>query len=510
LRRTRINADIENEILTALITNSQFISKVCKMYKEDYFSDYGRILCKWVFDYWNTYQEAPGKNIDTIYSFEKESLKPAIAESIEAYLETLSNAYTGDDLNVNYMVEKARVYFRRKAYERLFDTGKNLMSLGRVENAVKVLGEFIDVAGTTNNWCNPFDSSYVTDYLFDLEEATNVLFRLKGALGDLVGPLERGWLVAILGPMKRGKSYWLQEILFQAAVHKKRVAYINLEMLPHGVSGRLFSRLLGVGLSTPERVRYPIFDCRHNQRDTCPVSKFRQNDIALVSGEDYRLPKWDTPGLGDYRACSVCRESDELKRYYVPEVWYTWFTPKREFSRHSLTRNVRQFTRHYGDRIRQLTYPPLSATFERIKQDLDELEWSEGFIPDIVVVDYADVVAPPNEHMNEYEHANMLWLKMKAAAIEKKQLWVTGSQTNRQGLEKELVSQKDTSGNIRKLAHVDVMLAINQTEEEKEDLIMRITCLVHRHRESSQLRQVLILSQLALGMPYIDSELCTY
>jgi len=508
LRRSIVNADIENEILTALITNTQFIRKLRGMYNEDYFSEYGKIITKWVFNYWDTYQEAPGKTISSIYSIEKETLKPAIADSIAAYLETLSSEYTGDDINVGYVLEKTQTYFRRKSYEKLFTQGRDLITLGRIDDAIKLHQNFRVELNKTAKWENVFSGGEVAEHFNELEEQSNELFSFRGALGELFGPLERGWLVGIMGPMKRGKSFWLQEALFQAATAKRRVAYINLEMLSLGVRDRLYTRLLGVGRKTPSQVKFPVFDCAHNQRDTCPVSRFRQNDIPLISGEDYHLPRWGTPGLGDYRVCTYCRNNTKLRHNFIPDVWYEWHCPKRDHTRQEVARIANAFIRHYGDRIRQITYPAYSVSIDQIIQDLNELEWVEDFYPDIVLLDYADIVAPQHAATNEYEHTDFLWKRMKGCAVEKRQLWITGSQTNRGGLEKDLVSQKDTSGNIRKLAHVDIMGAINQTDEEKEDLITRMTCLVHRHIESSQLRQVLILSQLALGMPYLDSEHC--
>jgi RNA polymerase-interacting CarD/CdnL/TRCF family regulator len=220
---------------------------------------------------------------------------------------------------------------------------------------------------------------------------------------------------------------------------------------------------------------------------------------------DRSLPKWPANGLADYRVCTECRDDKEYREHYLPDVWYTWHKPEQDMSEKAVLKTAAGFMRQYGDRIRQITYPAYSVNISDIQRDLDELAWADGFRPDVVLVDYADIVDAEVRTSSEREHLNQVWKAMKRAAGEMQALWVTASQTNRQALDKALVGQKDVAEDIRKLAHVDAMYAINQTANEKNDLITRITNLAHRHHKFGR-GQVAVLHQLDIGMPYIDSE----
>jgi len=207
------------------------------------------------------------------------------------------------------------------------------------------------------------------------------LFSFDGALGELVGPMKRGWLVAFLGPMKRGKSYWIQEAMFRAATAKKRVAYINLEMLGRDIRDREYARLIGCGKYTPDTVRFPVFDCKHNQYGTCPAKDKRTNDINLFTS-DREKPTFGSVGHGDYRVCTACRDVPDYSDYYVPDVWYIWHQPKSSYTEESVKHAVRGFVRQYGDRIRQISYPAYSVTIDEIRRDINSLIWTEGFYHD--------------------------------------------------------------------------------------------------------------------------------
>ena len=68
------------------------------------------------------------------------------------------------------------------------------------------------------------------------------------------------------------------------------------------------------------------------------------------------------------------------------------------------------------------------------------------------------------------------------------------------------MKQGDLSEDARKLGHVDAMIGINQTDQEKMDGVSRIVVTAQRYEGFSMLRQVIILQQLAAGQWCLDSE----
>jgi hypothetical protein len=506
LDRRIVNADLEDDILTALITNTEFISKVYKQYDSRYFSDYGKTIAKWVISYWEQYKQAPGRNIQSIYNVEHEKLSPDVAHNISTYLSNLNDVFEhAEDVNLDYLLDKSREYFRRKAYETLFSEGMDLVSSGRMDEAEKLHSEFRGVVQATSKWENPFSPKVVGNHFADIESGRHEVLSFRGALGELIGPLEREWLVAFLGPMKRGKSFWLQEAIFQAIVARRRVAYINLEMGTKGIREREYRRISGLPDDNNRIIKLPKFDCYNNQTGKCPLPHMRTNRISLrLKDNDYGLPDWQDANPR-YQVCTVCRGNPELRDSFIPDVWYVPWKARESLRLQTVARSIRGFARNYGDRLRQITYPAYSVTIADICRDLDELAYAEGFFPDLVILDYGDILRTEYQTGSERDRISSDWKKMKGIAGERRCLWITASQTNRIGLDKDTVSQKDIAEDIRKLAHVDVMVGINQTEAEKSELITRLNVLANRHRLFSS-AQVIVLHQLAIGATYLDSE----
>lgn len=514
LRRERVaHSDIEGDILTAMVTSTDFLNHTAGMYRKEYFTDYARLVADWVVDYYTQYHQAPGRNIQSIYKVNKEQIKPALATNIETYLTNLNSKYEDlQEFNLPYMVDQAQGYYRKRGYALLFEHGQELMRAGYVEDAQQLLNKFTDVALSTSKWENPFDPNVISRHYHDKEENTNVVLHLRGALGQLAGPLERTWLVAFTGPMKRGKSFWQQEACFNGISQKKRVAYINLEMNPYGVRDREYRRLTGLP-DEPGINIIPLFDCACNQLGACPVPQKRTNTIplyelppgvALQDVEEDLKPKYE-PGddYGGYQVCTACRGDNTGN--FITDVWYT-HTEHGEVPTSALIRQrAGQFIRQYGDRFRQLTYPAYSASLTDVNRDLDDLAYTEGFVPDMVVIDYADILAPSEQGLKGREVIDNIWKGMKRMAAERQALIVTGDQTTRQAINRQSIEQVDTSEDIRKLAHVDAKFSLNQTPTEKEYLCMRVGTLAHRHKKFTR-GEVIVLQQLGIGQIYLDSE----
>jgi replicative DNA helicase len=160
--------------------------------------------------------------------------------------------------------------------------------------------------------------------------------------------------------------------------------------------------------------------------------------------------------------------------------------------------------------LRLISYPAFSASLTDVEDDLEKLEIQEGFIPDIIIVDYADILAPEGKH-REYRHQiDEIWKRLKGMAEERSCLVVTGSQSNRMSMDKEILEEKDTAEDARKLAHTDVMLTLNQTSKEKEQGVWRVGILEHRWKKFNKRQQLMALQKFEIGQPILDGEIIYY
>ena len=90
---TRIDLSDERKILSQMILDTQFLSKLNTINTELLFeSPYTRTICSWVKEYFSKTKEAPQRNIQEIYFQKKDFIKKeSELELITEYLTTLSH-----------------------------------------------------------------------------------------------------------------------------------------------------------------------------------------------------------------------------------------------------------------------------------------------------------------------------------------------------------------------------------------------------------------------------------
>jgi hypothetical protein len=108
---------------------------------------------------------------------------------------------------------------------------------------------------------------------------------------------------------------------------------------------------------------------------------------------------------------------------------------------------------------------------------------------------------------NEYRHQlDDIWSNLKRVAQERNLLVVTATQTNRAGLDGGDLTNENVAEDMRKLAHVSKFIALNQTEKEKIDGLMRLKVLLDRD-EQSMWNDMQLLQCLRIGKFVLDSRI---
>ena len=496
-RHEVLSGDIEKRIVTGLIVDNKFCREAVPILRPKYFQiDYTRKVAQWVADYWKKYKKAPGKDIQAIFQSEEKILKPAEAGIIEEFLKEISSQYENDvNFNAEYLLDQTYKYSESRSYEILKDQIEGSLLQGKIDKAAEAIRGFNKVARETSRWVNPFDKAEVDKTLDD--DASDNLFRLPGALGELIGTLKREWLIAVMGPMKRGKSFYAWEIVYHALIARLNVAVFSLEMNSTQFKKRIYKRMTAMAEYEGE-YEYPVFDCAYNQDGSC-LKEERKNRRALVL-DDGTLPEYSRNSK--YKPCDYCRHHD--KKSYQLAWWWRTHKQKEDLSTEAIAKKVKIFKRLYGNNLRLMCHPPFSASFDDLISDLDNLEYTEGFIPDVILVDYFDITAKTSD--DERSDANTKWQRGKHLAGVRRALVINCNQSNRDSIDKKNIGQKNTGEDIRKLAHVDALFVLNQLPSEKKSGRIRIDTLVHRHDEAAEKGQVIVLQQLKLGQPFLDSE----
>jgi len=497
IRRHVVSGDIEKRIITGAIVDDNYCSQLIKMAKKHHFKiDFARTVFQWVEDYYRLYKKAPGNEIRNIFMTEQESLKEAEADLVREFLQQLSD---NSDKATPYLVDQSRDYIRERNLDMLADRIKGELARGRIDEAEEAARSYSRISKDTSQWFNPLDVANVNQVFSENE--TNRLFRFPGALGDMAGYFERDWLVAFMAPMKRGKSFWLQELAIYALMAGLKVSLFSLEMNKIAISKRIYKRIAALASFAGDH-KYPVFDCQRNQDGSC-----RKDERACSIG--IKAPGGKTPEfkiIKGYRPCQVCRGKSENN--YVLATWWLPMHQTKDFDSASVARKVKHFKTLYGDNFRVMSYPAFSASFDDCERDLDELEDREGFVSDVIAHDYFDISAPGSgtSGFSERGVADYVWKRGKGLASRRHALMATVLQSNRKSISKKSLEQEDTAEDIRKLAHVDELFGVNQTPEEKDQGVSRISTIAHRHEEFTFLGEVMVLQSLALGQPFLEDQ----
>jgi hypothetical protein len=311
-------------------------------------------------------------------------------------------------------------------------------------------------------------------------------------LGDLLGYLNRGYLVALVGPTKRGKTWNLLHWMYECLTAGLKCVFISLEGGYDYLLPRIYKQFTGYGNYTDEYL-IPVLDCYYNQQNLCKVPTKRKN-----------FAKYSGPYIFDnYNACAECREN----KWFVPSVHY--IKERREGLNFKLLKD--KFIKmekmiHQNNNLRVKVYPSYKTTLSQIETDLDVLRMTEGFIPDCIFIDYADIIKSDYKSLSSLEADNVLWKSLKGMAEERKAIVFTLTQGNRSSVDAYFTKHTLIGGFHGKIFHTDITMGLGQTEAEKDKQVCRIGLIAHRHKEFMESKQLYVLQNLSLGQVIIDAE----
>ena len=147
-----------------------------------------------------------------------------------------------------------------------------------------------------------------------------------------------------------------------------------------------------------------------------------------------------------------------------------------------------------------------TLSVKQIRAMLSVWEKQDEFVPDLIVIDYADLLIGETK---EFRHLqNEIWKDLRRLSQEKGQpLVVTATQADAASYERNKLTLSNFSEDKRKYSHVTAMYSLNQDTKgrEKEIGILRIGELLIREGDFSVGNEVYVLQNLRRGRPVISS-----
>lgn len=510
----------ERLIIIGLINSTEYLRQVRSVWDIRYIS--GRsasMIAGWCVEYYDKYEEAPDRYIEDIYYDKKKSkeIPENLIEKIEHHLENLSGEYD-EDFNVKYALDQTQKYFKERHLELHQDEVEKLQESGEGEAAQALAASY---RGLTFELVDDLDLGKEEASL-KLKNAfltvSNPLIEYPGALGDVLNDqMIRGGFVALMAAEKRGKTWWLLDMAIRAALKRNKVAFFQAGDM---TESQQLKRIGSYLTKYPTHEKYvgdiyiPEADCIMNQLDLCDKEERRCGFGVFIGGEydestirdkvqrDDLIEAWKDWG-DDYTPCTNCAE------YKTHRLGTPWLRPKK--INHVVTpeeaaKKLDAFFLNKNRHFRIKTYPNNTLYVRTIKAKLQQWEQTDGFIPAVIVIDYADLMVA--EKTKEFRHAqNEIWKDLRALSQELDCLVLTATQADAKAYEKKTLTMSNYSEDKRKYAHVTAMFGLNQDKygREKKIGIMRINELVIREGEFDTISTVSVLQSLTTGRPFLDS-----
>lgn len=148
----------------------------------------------------------------------------------------------------------------------------------------------------------------------------------------------------------------------------------------------------------------------------------------------------------------------------------------------------------------------LRALLDRYKQAGRNRDGSvrPPIIFDLVVVDYADIMAPNKRYNDVIENSKSIYVDLRAIAFDYNCAVLTATQTNREGYKSAVAKAEHVSEDFNKVRTVDLMISINKTEEEAARGEARLYFAASRNQESGF---TIVIKQNLSMMKFVEAVL---
>jgi len=451
MRRERVTADVERQILMSCIADTAYLQEIRGSLHPKYFkSSYSKTIIRWVLEYFDEYDVAPGKQIQQIYADQKDDIE---GEDDVRLISTLLSSLSEEWVQSNpvYSVKKAIVYLKQRNLQLLAEKVLQEVELGNVTEAEELVQTFDSPELKKIKGIHTLHDTQAIASAFNDE--TYELMRIPGVLGSVIGPICRGDFIGVQAFAKRGKSFFLNYI-------KEHAVYSGLKTLTFN---------------------FEISEHQYIRREWMSYTGMPKNEMVAT------MPKF-VPTTENGKKWKI--------DYYTEKR--TGFPKDKD----AIQLVQKKFGKYFqGDHI-LVTLPSKTVTVRDIERYLREYA-KEGFVPDLVIIDYADLMK--SEEHTEYRHQlDDIWSALRRIPNVWNCALATVSQSNRAAATED--TRSDLIGeDIRKVAHVTRLLGINQNKQDKENQIFRVQLLDEREG-NSLFHEVLVLSCLDFGRFVVDSQ----
>jgi replicative DNA helicase len=132
---------------------------------------------------------------------------------------------------------------------------------------------------------------------------------------------------------------------------------------------------------------------------------------------------------------------------------------------HEVDEKVKSFMDRAG-KFKVHEFPTGSMRVSDLRRLIENYK-AKGIVFDLVIVDYADLMAPERFVDNSIENSKSVYVALRGLAMQENIALLTATQTNREGAKKVVATMTDIAEDFNKVRIADIVISINRTEEER-------------------------------------------
>ena len=442
------------KILAGMIVDAVVCNKIASKWEKPglFGTNINNQIGNWCVDHFRKYGTCPRETIDSYFEdwSSNKNLDYDRIRKLEATFLQVQKLYKDFPFATEYILDLADKYFNEYRLRQVIENTVDYLDNREIEEAHKLLERNHKINfNQASNVINLVEDEEAWKNAFDLENDVSMI-TYPGVLDEFLGrAMVKDSLISFMAPDKSGKTTWLVDSAVRALRNKRKVAYFEVgDMGERGVIRRFGQRITGLPMRKG-RYKYPLF----LSKEGIPRQEIRDfNEVLTYSRALERLRK-------------LTNEKNLLKLSCHPNS----------------SINV--------------------AQIDSIIRDWDD------WIPDVVVIDYADILAPPTGYRESLDQIDETWKQLRRLSQELHCLVVTATQASAAAYNdsKGTLKKRHFSGRKTKLAHVNGMIGLNATSEERKNGITRVNWIVRRDDFHDEIFYEYAAGCLAIARPVIKA-----
>ncbi len=428
---------LQEDLLILLCFDNARARTLRGLLEPEHFDALYRTIVEIAIRYIDQYGDAPG---DALPVLTEHLTKDKDSHTARAYTQLLTDLFSHrENVNAKFAIDRLHDFVRRQNLRSgILDASELLrgevVNDDRTEEAERILMEAmrrrIEVFEPGTFLGDPKKSLRFLDPNSDLVTLPTGIPELDSRSA---GPV-RGGLHLFIAPAKAGKTQWLTNLGKHSVLQRLRVVHVSLEMEESRVARRYAQAFYAVTSRSTPSTR----------------AKFELNELNQF-----------------------------VRIYQEP------FTPRLSFDDADIRENLK-------DRIEKLPrlnrlvikeFPTGSLTIRALHSYLDLLADTHGFSPDLLLLDYADLMRFTDTYRDFRLSLGNLYKELRGLAAERNIAVATVSQSNRSSSKSGRVGAEDVAEDWSKIATADTVLAYASTIAERELGLARIMVAAGRNDE---------------------------